>query len=137
MKFMKWEKDGGPDSTVHGFFFIEIKPLFSIVLLRFNGKSRNVFHTHAFNCFSWLLWGMLIENFLPKRASDRPSYNFYFPNIFPFFTYREPFHKVDSNGLSWVLSFRGPWKNFWHETFITKNGFVTRRLTHGRKEVTI
>lgn len=49
MKILSWEKDGGPDSKVHGFYLIEIKSLFSIVFLKFEGKSREAFHDHAFN----------------------------------------------------------------------------------------
>ncbi len=37
-------------------------------------------------------------------------------------------HKVDSNGTTWVLSFRGPWNDEWKE--INENGEQT--LTHGR-----
>ena len=55
-------KDGGPESTVTGYWLIEYKPLFSIVLLKFEGKSRDAFHTHAFNSLSWLISGNFLNN---------------------------------------------------------------------------
>lgn len=55
MKIFRKMKDGGGDSTVTGYFLIEIKSLFSVVLLRFDGESRDAYHEHAFNCVSWLL----------------------------------------------------------------------------------
>jgi len=63
-------KDGGPDSTVTGYWLIESKKWFSIVLLKFEGKSREAFHTHAFNAISWLLKGKLIEHI---RSSQHES----------------------------------------------------------------
>ena len=36
MRFMNWEKDGGYESTVTGLYIVEIKKLFSIVLLKFD-----------------------------------------------------------------------------------------------------
>lgn len=38
-------KDGGQESTVIGYWLIECKQLFSIVLLKFEGPSRKAFHT--------------------------------------------------------------------------------------------
>jgi len=37
--------------------------LFSIVLLRFEGESRSNFHSHAFNAWTWLLSGSMVEFF--------------------------------------------------------------------------
>ena len=62
MRLLSWRKDGGPKSNVTGFFIIEIKCLFSIVLLRVKGGAaeRN-FHTHAFNAWTMLLMGWATE----------------------------------------------------------------------------
>ena len=38
--------------------------IFSIALLKFEGISREAYHTHAFGAISWLLKGMLVEEFL-------------------------------------------------------------------------
>jgi hypothetical protein len=127
MKFFKKMKDGGKESTVTGYWLVEIKSLFSICLLKFEGRSREAFHTHAFNAISWVLKGALNEHFLDGKG--RP----HTPSFKPVITPREDFHKVDSDGTTWVLTFRGPWSNTWKEWLPNENRFVT--LTHGRKIV--
>ena len=135
MKLFKKMKDGGAESSVTGYWLCEFKSLFSIVLLRFEGKSRNAYHEHAFNCWNWLLKGKLIERFCPqtKFLTENDIYIEYTPKWKPFFIGRESFHKVDSEGVSWVLSFRGPWTKTWRE-YLPKEGRY-RTLTHGRVEV--
>ena len=123
-------KDGGEDSTVTGYWLIEWKTLFSIVVLKFEGNSRPMYHTHAFNCFSWVIKGHLTENVL---AIVR-NYSVGHPASFmPFITKRTRFHKVDSTGTTWVLSFRGRWTDRWQEYNPKTNKFIT--LTDGRKIV--
>lgn len=126
MRFLEKCKDGGPESTVTAYVLIEIKCLFSIMLLRFDGDSREAFHSHAFNAVSWLLKGMLVEHF--RNGTHRC----YFASMWPIITGRRTYHKVDSEGLSWALTFRGPWRSEWHETLPGK-GEIT--LTHGRELV--
>lgn len=109
MKLFKKMKDGGPESTVTGYWLIEAKSLFSIALLRFEGKSREAFHNHAFNCFSWVLKGKLTETMLDGRVRE------YKASLKPFVTTREDFHKVDSDGTTFVLTFRGRWSKTWNE----------------------
>lgn len=133
MKFLTVRKDGGRDSTVTGFWLVEIKSLFSVCLLRFDGQSREAYHTHAFNCLSWVLRGKLLEHFLdPWGAGSRQT--IHHVSWRPFVTRRTDFHKVDSLAPhTWVLSFRGPWARYWRE-FLPEHGrFVT--LTHGRQIV--
>lgn len=124
MRLMYWGKDGGPDSTVWGFWPIEIKSLFSVALLKFENGTRECFHTHAFNAISWVLKGELYECFLNQRKGPihRPSWK-------PILTKRTDFHKVISFGRTWVLTFRGPWVDTWFE--FANNRKTT--LTHGRK----
>lgn len=126
---MDWRKDGGDKSTVTGLFILAIKPLFSIVLLRFDGESREAFHTHAFHCISWVLRGTLREEMRDGRLyRHRPS-------LLPFLTTRKDFHKVSSEQpVSWVLSIRGPWASRWFEHLPLEGR--DRTLTHGRVEVT-
>jgi hypothetical protein len=129
MRFLTWRKDGGPLSKSWGFFAIEIKSLFSIVLLKFEPGSRDAYHTHAFGACSWLLKGKLVED---VRQTDRnlARTNEYTPSFSPILTPRHCFHKVVSVGTSYALTFRGPWKNRWSEYLPASNEFVT--LSHGR-----
>ena len=127
MKLFKKMKDGGAESTVTGYWLIESKRLLSICLLKFEGKSREAFHNHAFNCFSWVIKGRLTETMLDGSVREYTS------SIVPFVTRREDFHKVDSDNTTWVLTFRGPWAKRWNEFLPKEDKFVT--LTHGREVV--
>jgi hypothetical protein len=127
MKLFWKGKDGGTESRVTGYWLIEWKRLFSIVLLRFDGKSREAFHTHAFNSMSWLLKGKLLEEFIDGKG------HYIMPSLRPIWTPRSCFHKVDSKGVSWVLSFRGPWTKTWEEFLPNEHRY--RTLTNGRAEV--
>ena len=48
-------------------------------------------------------------------------------------TRRDTFHKVDSVGTTWVISFRGPWSKTWQEYLPKENKEVT--LASGRVEI--
>lgn len=122
MKFLHKAKDGGPLSTVTGYWLVEIKKLFSVVLLKFEDGSRDAYHDHAFNSLNWVLKGK-VEERTPGGAARQ-----YEPSLQPVLTTRERMHKVVSRGTTWVLSVRGPWADKWHEYV---NGKLTT-LTHGR-----
>lgn len=128
MRFLEICKDGGPESKVWAYVGIEVKSLFSIILLRFEHGSREAYHSHAFNAMSWVLSGCLVE--FVKEARE---VNLYRPSVRPVFTSRDTFHQVRSRGRTWVLSFRGPWSRTWREYIPAEARTVT--LTHGRKEV--
>lgn len=131
MKLLKRMKDGGPLSHSTGYFLVELKALFTIVLLYFSNGSRDAYHTHAFNAVSWVLKGKLIEFTMGEGVTE------YTPSFHPIFTPRTRFHKVVSVGNTWALSFRGPWVAKWKE-FIPAKGWRPGKyitLTHGRKEV--
>lgn len=133
MKLCFWGKDGGEESTVWGFWLVEMKSLFSVALLKFVGDSREAFHSHAFNSISWVLRGQLREHFL----DDDPLYscprNVYHPSWKPIVTRRSTVHKVDSVGTTWVLTFRGPWTYTWTEYLPETREYVT--LMNGRVKV--
>jgi hypothetical protein len=117
---------------VWGYFAVEIKSLFSLVLLRFEDGSRDAFHDHAFNCISWVLKGHLTEHLVrDEYCDDLVDINEYKPSLLPVLTFRDTRHKVVSHGRTWVLSFRGPWANSWKE--IVDGQEIL--LTHGRKRV--
>lgn len=129
MKFFKHMKDGGPESKVDGYYLVEIKSLFSIILLHFHNGTRESFHSHAFNAISWLISGDLRE-MLWNLSSDVTTYK---PSVKPIVTPRKRFHQVYSNGDSWALTFRGPWLAEWQEYIPAEERLLT--LTHGRKQV--
>jgi len=128
MKLFFKGKDGGQESTVWGYWLIEAKKLFSVVLLNFRGKSREAYHTHAFNSVSWLLNGWLFE----QTHAPLGGY-LHTPSWRPIITKRSTFHKVDASDNAWVLSFRGPWVDAWQEWLPNESRY--RTLTHGRQEV--
>ena len=123
-------KDGGPDSPVTGYWLIEVKSLFSIVLLRFEQGYREQYHTHAFNALTWLIKGFMVEQ---RIREEHREWNEYKRSLIPKLTKRENLHRVVAAKTSWCLSIRGPWVKTWQE-YDEKTGKFTT-LTHGRKEV--
>lgn len=127
MKILSKAKDGGPDSTVTGYWLIEAKKLFSIALLKFEHGSRDAFHSHAFNSVNWILKGCVDEEHTDGRVERRRA------GLSPWYAMRNTFHQVFSNGTTWVLSIRGPWAKTWQE-YDPGTGQTTV-LTHGRQVV--
>ena len=136
MKILKKDKDGGPESTVYAYWLIEWKRFFSIALLKFNGMSRECYHTHAFNSTSWVLKGVLFEEFFwdcQKPFELKETFKVHQPSFKPVYTKKTDFHKVSSlAGVTWVLTFRGPWDPTWKES-TSKDGIYT--LSSGRKRI--
>ncbi len=126
MKLFKKSHDGGKDSGVTGYWLIESKSLFSIVILRFSKGSREAFHSHAFNAYTWWLKGEVEEQFKDDKQSI-----IWKPSLKPKYTPRENFHKIIAKEVSWAFCIRGPWTNSWNEH---KKG-ETYTLTHGRVKV--
>lgn len=124
MKFLSKSPDGGKNSGVTGYFLVEIKLLFSIVLLKFNKGTREAYHNHAFNAITLWLKGSVREHMLDGRTLEWKGGNVKY-------TPRETFHKVEALTDTWALCFRGPWIDKWNE--YRKNKQVT--LTHGRNEI--
>jgi hypothetical protein len=133
VRLFHYGKDGGPQSRVWAYFLIELKWLFTIVLLRFESGTRDAYHDHAFHSISWVLRGELEERRIGSRTQFRGAgVRYHRPSLLPIFTSRSNFHQVRSVGRTWVVSFRGPWKRTWHEFLPAEGRRVT--LTHGRKE---
>lgn len=124
MRFMSKSYDGGKNSGVTGYFLIEIKSLFSIVLLHFSKGTRDAYHNHAFNALTIWLKGKVIEHMLDGQQNNWHSGQIKY-------TPRDNFHKVEALENTWALCFRGPWNKYWNES--RKGDIVT--LTHGRIEV--
>lgn len=126
MRLLEKAPDGGKESHVTGFFIAEIKPLFSIVLLKFAKGSREAFHNHAFNAVTFWLWGKVKEHLLNGETH-------YWYGLDLKYTPRHCFHKVEALTDTWALSFRGPWAKIWREYRPETKEFVI--LTNGRKIV--
>lgn len=126
MKFLTKMKDGGPESPVVGYFLIEIKSLFSVVLLHFGG-TREAFHSHAFNALTVWLRGEVIEQ---VKEGDFYSPRYWSAGEFKY-TPRGCMHKILPCSNAWALSIRGPWSKTWQE--YKADEYIT--LTHGRKRV--
>lgn len=126
MRFLEWSKDGGPESPVDGFFIIEIKKLFSIVILHFNPGMRESYHNHAFNALTLWLKGIVREETKDDGCKLWESWQLKY-------TPRKLFHRIYTAYGAWALSFRGPWQDTWQEYIPEQDRIIT--LTHSRKVV--
>ena len=132
MRFLSKVKDGGPKSPVDAYVLIEIKSLFSIMLLKFNPGSRRIYHSHAFNAFTWFIRGNMEEETF-CRVSGNYYTSKYTRSLRPKLTPRELWHNVTSYATSWCFTIRGPWQDQWYE--YDHDGSSITTLTHGRKIV--
>ncbi len=126
-KLLWGHKDGGPESEVRC-WGIEIKALFSILLLEFTPNTREAYHSHAFNSVSWLLRGGLVED----RVEPTRTTHVYIAGLSPIVIKRADMHKVwGVFPKNWVLSLRGPWKDTWQDG----QPGDSKTLTHGRRAI--
>lgn len=125
MKLFRKGKDGGPLSTVTGYWLAEFKKFFSVVLLKFEHGSRDSYHSHAFGSVNWVLRGRVVEHHLGGGVTTHK------PSFWPVVTRRSTFHRVVSDGTTWVFSLRGPWARTWQEW----DGHEYTTLAQGRKVV--
>jgi hypothetical protein len=124
MKLFSKSKDGGRNSTVTGYWLIELKSVFSIVLLCFEKGSRENYHSHAFNALTWFVKGEVEEQHLDGRVITWKA------SLKPKFTPKKCFHKVFAKERTWAISFRGPWDKTWKE--FNPNTDETITLASGR-----
>lgn len=141
-------KDGGPESRVRMWGF-EQKDLCSVLVLRFEEGTREAFHTHAFNAWSWVLAGNLIEQTLPEKdrhaweefertgGGPRPHVTWagfgtpWDTGIWaPIYTDRRRFHKVAGGSRgAWAITFRSRWWTGWRE-YDPTTGKQTKLANH-------
>lgn len=127
MKICSFGTDGGDKSGVSGFWLFEFKQWFSIVLLRFNKGTRENYHSHAFNAYTWWLWGRVEEQHLDAEPMQ------WTPSLWPKYTPRSTFHRVNALENTYALCVRGPWSDTWQEYDPHTDEII--ELTNGRKEV--
>lgn len=135
MKFLWGSKDGGPESRVRMWGF-ESKRFGSLLLLRFEEGTRESFHTHAFNAWSWVLRGALVEQTLQEKGAtwspDKATWAGFGPSFRPIYTDRRRFHRVAGGRQgAWVITLRGRWWDGWRE-YNPVTGEQTK-LTNGRQ----
>jgi hypothetical protein len=124
MRVFKKSYDGGAGSGVTGYWLIEAKCLFSVVLIHFRPSTREAFHSHAFHAVTLWLKGRVREHHVWGEAKEFHAGQLKL-------TPRSCFHKVEVLEDAWALSIRGPWSDHWYEWLGDK--FVT--LTHSRKVI--
>lgn len=129
MRFLSKRCDGGSNSGVDGYWVVEIKSLFSIVLLKFNPNNRENFHSHAFNAITFWLKGRVIEERINLETKQKTFTKYSSGDIK--YTPIENTHKVHCTKSAWALCFRGPWKNSWVEYNEVDDKVIN--LTHGRR----
>lgn len=127
MKFMSFGTDGGKNSGVIGFWLIEIKWLFSIVFLKFAKGTRENYHSHAFNAYTWFLSGKVEEQHVKEKAKIWSA------SLVPKYTPKSTFHRVNALETTYAISFRGPWNNYWYEYNPNDSKYI--KLTHGRNKI--
>ena len=135
MRVLWRDKDDGQDSKVLC-YGIESKILGSVLVLSFGQGSREAFHSHAFNSWSWVLKGWLKEIRLVRETVGETDFLIveHEPSFRPIRTFRDTVHMVlGMSPMSWVLTVRGPWLDTWREYLPKLKRWIT--LTHGRKEV--
>lgn len=125
MKILFNRYDGGADSGVTGYWLIEWKRVFSIVLLRFGPSTREVLHSHAFHALTWWLRGEAREHHADGRVLT------WRPSLRPKWTPRSVCHRIEPLRETWALSFRGPWRRTWTEWSPARRVLTT--LGHGRR----
>ena len=128
MKFLQWGTDGGKNSGVIGFWICEIKTFFSIVILHFNKGTRENYHSHAFNAYTFFIYGRIEEQLLNGNI------NIWKPSLYPKYTPRSTFHRVKALENTLCISFRGSWFNYWYEYSPNNNEYIL--LTNNRKIIT-
>lgn len=129
-------KDGGPESRVR-MWGVECKALGSILVLRFEEGTRDAFHTHAFNAWSWVIRGAIVEQTLPAKSEEwdpdprLATWAGFGPSWRPIYTDRRRFHRVAGGTYgAWAITIRGPWWSGWRE-YHPQDGTQTK-LGQGR-----
>lgn len=130
LSILKYNRFKFGRQEVSQFVIFECKWLFSIIIFYFHkcDDSQDRFHTHAFNAWSFKLFGEYDEHILDNELTGdhhierRTQFIKYFPC--------DSYHRIaNSNGCCTVL-FSGPWKKEWKEYV---NGDVIH-YTWGRKD---
>lgn len=106
-----------------GWWIIEIKWLFSIVILQFTPGCRENFHTQPFNSLTW--WMSEAEEHTPNSKKSLK------PGWIPTYTPRDKLHRINTETTTWAISIRGKWVDTLKE--YNENTKTTIEYSHHRK----
>lgn len=93
----------------------------------FKKGTRENYHSHAFNAYSFYIKGEVKEHHLDNEPIT------WKPSFYPKYTPRTTFHKIYALQETWCLSFRGPWLDYWCEYSPRDKEYIL--LTKNRKIV--
>ena len=116
--------------SIDRFTLFEFKPLGGIILNRFNTKTQDRFHTHAFPAVSFMLRGYYRECVLQPNGLE------YYVTIKPGIRYIPTYYNhqiLDSSTNALSITVMGPWGWSWSETHAEKK--TTRVYTWGRRRI--
>ena len=118
--------------AVNEITILEWKPLFSLKTFYFNpGIAQEIFHTHSFSAYSFLIYGNYIESFCDPitdtywtepRNRSRLIY-----------ISKDRFHQITHSEGCRTIMLTGPWGLTYQEYKPETNEIITS--THGRKEI--
>ena len=119
------------DLNVEETTLLEWKPLFSLKTFYFNkGKVQEIYHTHSFSAFNFLIYGNYIEAFYDKnkgywKEPRNRSRLIYIP--------KDRFHQITQSQGCRTIMLTGPWGDTYQEYNPTTDEIIIG--IHGRKEI--
>lgn len=125
----KYSKFKFGEQHVSQFILFEYKKWFSIIFFYFHksDKSQDRYHTHAFNAWSFKLFGeyheyiLLSKNPFKVNVKRRKSFYKFFP--------KDSYHKIGNSTGCLTVLFTGSWNQTWEEYV----GGKTIIYNHNRK----
>lgn len=123
------------EQEVREFTILEYKPWFSIKLFWFKKSSgvQDRFHTHAFNAYSFLLYGDYTEECIEDgRIVQKPrsrSRTILIP--------KDQYHRITRSTGCWTLLVTGPWGDYFKELRNKGSYYQEVECTHGRKDTRV
>lgn len=138
MKLFKYSKFKFGEQHVSQFILFEHKKLFSIIFFYFHKSNGNQdrFHTHAFNAYSFRIFGNYIEEkrigivnhntnklkYMIFKENRNESRLIYIP--------KNSWHRITKSNGCLTLLLSGPWGETWQEYFPKNQKTIT--YSHNR-----
>ncbi len=121
--------------SVNEVTLLEWKPLFSLKTFYFHkGQAQEIYHTHSFSAYSFLLYGNYIESFFdPTKEEDQQIWALPRNRSRLIFIPKERFHQITESEGCRTIMLTGPWGNSYREYKPSTRELITS--THGRVEI--